>query len=136
MCSNCENILHEYPFAHNGEHCPLAAASYCGLCCKFGHLDYVCVNRPAKNTDRKPLGPKIVTENSDTLRASFARAKAQQLTAFQRTNKNYFEITKNDQVMERFLFSQKESIAGKTQELCKKIETWAKKMNYDGVRFL
>ncbi len=119
MCSNCENILHEYPFAHNGEHCPLAAASYCGLCCKFGHLDYVCVNRPAKNTERRPLGPK-----------------RQQLPAFQRTNKNYFEITKNDQVMERFLFSQKESIAGKTQELCKKIETWAKKMNYDGVRFL
>lgn len=118
MCSNCENILHDYPFIHKEGHCPLAAASYCGLCCKFGHLDYVCANRPAKPTDRKPLAVK------------------KQQAVFQRDTKNYFEITKNDQVMERFLFSQKESIAGKTQELCKKIETWAKKMNYDGVRFL
>jgi hypothetical protein len=125
MCSNCENVLIEYPFVHHPEHCPLATASYCSYCCNTGHLEIKCPSRPSidliiHKKPRKPLGSK-----SDNI-----------LPPFKRENKRYFEISKNKQVLVAFLRSQDQSYAGKIETLCKKIEAWAATMKYDGVRFV
>lgn len=130
MCSNCENVLIEYPFMHNQEHCPLATASYCSYCCNTGHLEIKCPFRPSidlllykkPGLERKPLGSK--------------HDNVSVLPVFKRENKRYFEISKNKQVLIAFLRSQDQSYAGKVETLCKKIESWAASMKYDGVRFL
>ena len=125
MCSNCENVLIEYPFIHNPEHCPLAAASYCSYCCNTGHLEIKCPHRPSIDLllQRKPLAPKRQHNGAP-------------LPVFARENKRYFEISKNKQVLVAFLRSQDQSYAGKIETLCKKIEVWAATMKYDGVRFI
>ena len=122
MCSNCENVLIEYPFDHSAEHCPLATASYCSYCCNTGHLEIKCQFRPSIDLllHRKPLAPK----------------KSNILPVFARENKRFFEISRNKQVIVAFLRSQDQSYAGKIETLCKKIEAWAATMKYDGVRFI
>lgn len=114
MCSNCENVLHKYPFKHYEAHCPWELAQYCSYCSSYGHTEIRCSNRPTIKT-RKPLQEKTVN------------------TSFQRPKKVVMEITKDDRIMRHFLASQGESIAGKIDTLTKKVETWAKKHNYDGI---
>jgi hypothetical protein len=42
MCSKCENVLLGFSIPHAVANCPLVHASYCSVCCSYGHLTEDC----------------------------------------------------------------------------------------------
>ncbi len=118
MCSICENTLVNYPFKHDDKYCPLAAATYCSLCCKYGHSQIDCSNRPSIETiTRKPL-------------------KEIQPKVFVRDKTNTFEMADHDRSMRAFLYSQGVSTAGKKEVLKAKIKETVKEYGYENTRFI
>ncbi len=118
MCSICDNTLTSYSFKHDAKYCPLGAATYCSLCCKYGHSQFDCDNRQSIETvTRKPL-------------------KETQSKVFVRDKTNTFEMPDHDRSMRAFLYSQGVSTAGKNEKLKEKVKETVKQYDYENARFI
>ena len=116
MCDSCSHVLSNKYFSHSEENCPLGAATYCGICCGYGHSSYSCNNRPTSSMNAL----KEISTNK----------------IFQRQIKDTLVLPKDDRAKHHFLYSQGVSRAGKTEELNKKCEKVARERGYkDGVVF-
>ncbi len=117
MCDHCTHVLSKNYFPHSEENCPLGAATYCSICCSYGHSSYSCEYKPSPKTSAL----KEISSNK----------------VFKRELKNTLVIPKNnDRGKHHFLYSQGVSRAGKTEELNKKCEKVAKERGYsDGVTY-
>ena len=117
MCDHCTHVLGKGYFSHSEENCPLGAATYCGICCSYGHSSYSCAHKPSPKTSSL----KEISTNS----------------MFKRDLKNTLIVPKdNNRGKHHFLYSQGVSRAGKTEELNKKCEKVARDRGYsDGITY-
>jgi len=116
MCDSCSHVLTRKYFSHTEENCPLGAATYCSICCSYGHSVYGCNDRPTTSINTlKEISPNKI---------------------YQKEVKNTLTLAKDDRSKHHFLYSQGISRAGKTEELNRKCDMVAKERGFkDGVRF-
>jgi hypothetical protein len=117
MCSKCQDILIGFSIPHPVSACPLAKASYCSLCCCYGHLTECCPDDDAQQSRTIQFVEQLVPyallqQYNITSLTPLHQAEAQKRARFEPV----LEVEETDRAIRQILMNYSIQPSGKMKE--------------------
>ena len=117
MCTKCQDIIRGCKVKHQPMHCPLMAASYCGICATYGHTTMMCPDTQVLE-HRKPefIEQLIPTSILDAYNIQTTTPLANKDTEMKSRHEPVLEVYDTDKNIRAILMNYNKPIANKSKD--------------------